>query len=85
MPFCGFLRINTCKDELERKKMKEIEKKLFTLFDHQRFNKDKKLQSIIDSVERKYDVEYVLADSDLSFAIGGRKLEEKKDKLDEQD
>ena len=64
--------------------MKEIEKKLFAIFDYQRFDKDRNLQSIIDSVEKKYDVEYVLSDSDLSFALGGRKPEEKKkDILDE--
>ena len=64
--------------------MKKIEKRLFAIFDYQRFNKDSGLQSFIDDAQRSYETSPELADADLSFAIGGRKQEEqKKDPADE--
>lgn len=63
--------------------MEKIENKLFRLFDYQRFDKEKKLQSLINDVIQRHDNAYLLTDSDLSFALGGKQEEKKKDKLDE--
>ena len=64
--------------------MEKIENKLFRLFDYQRFDKEKKLQSLINDVVQRYDDNNcVLTDSDLSFALGGKQEEIKRDKMDE--
>lgn len=63
--------------------MEKIENKLFRLFDYQRFDKEKKLQSLINDVIQRHDNACLLTDSDLSFALGGKQEEKKKDKLDE--
>lgn len=63
--------------------MEKIENKLFRLFDYQRFDKEKKLQSLINDVIQRHDNGCLLTDSDLSFALGGKQEEKKKDKLDE--
>ena len=63
--------------------MEKIENKLFRLFDYQRFDREKKLQSLINDVKERYDDSHLLTDSALSFALGGKQEEKKKDKLDE--
>ena len=63
--------------------MKKTENRLYKLFDYQRFEREKKLQSLINDVGHRYDGDLVLADSDLSFATGGKQEEKKKDKPDE--
>ena len=63
--------------------MEKIENKLFKLFDYQRFEREKKLQSLIRDVQERYDESHVLPDGDLSFAVGGKQEEKKKDDPDE--
>ena len=63
--------------------MEKIENKLFRLFDYQRFDREKKLQSLINDVKERYDDSHLLTDSALSFALGGKQEEKKKEKLDE--
>ena len=63
--------------------MKDLENKLFRLFDFQRYEKNKALQSIISDAEDRHD-QALLSDAQLSYAIGGKKEEEiKKDLTDE--
>ena len=75
-----FVYINDKKRKVD---MEKIANKLLRLFDYQRFDRQKKLQSLIEDVKQRYDDACVLTDSDLSFALGGKQEEKKKDKLNE--
>lgn len=61
--------------------MKDIENKLFALFDFQRFEHDETLDSMIHETKEKFEDLMVLDDTELSFALGGVKPEEKKKKV----
>ena len=56
--------------------MGKFESKLSSLFDYQRFERNKDLQRIINDVERRYDAGAVLlTESELSFAAGGKTID----------
>lgn len=53
-----------------------MENKLKSLFEFQKFAKNKNLQKIIDDTDSRLEArEYALDDGSLSFAVGGRKTE----------
>ena len=56
--------------------MGKFENKLTSLFDYQRFERNKDLQRVINNVEKRYDTGAVLlTEAELSFAAGGKTLD----------
>lgn len=65
--------------------MGKFENKLTSLFDYQRFERNKDLQRVINNVQERYDTGAVLlSETELSFAAGGKtldKMPKKEDKV----
>ena len=56
--------------------MGKFENKLASLFDYQRFERNRELQRVINNVESRYDHSAVLlTETELSFAAGGRTID----------
>lgn len=58
-------------------------KKLTALFDYQRFERNKKLQALIDETETRYA--YALSDDDLEWVNAAGEIENKDKKHDDDD
>lgn len=61
----------------------KTETKLSSIFDFQRFARNKKLQSLIDDTESRYD--YSLTDDDLEWVNAAGEEIDFKDKKDDDD
>ena len=57
------------------------EKKLRKLFDFQRFEKDEKLQEVIDGTLQNANIR-LLSDEELEFAAGGKEMEKENTKTE---